>query len=188
VISNNPPGSGRGERTVGHGTTYSSSLPVLELLVVWTTRVLVRRARARTRSACSRDTTVAVAPAARPGALLDLLVAGTFWLLQSGLALENNLVMPEALDITCPCCGSLLKIDPETGAIVWSEDKKAPPKDFDDLVNRVHAQKDALAEKFARSMEQNKKQRDILDKKFEEAKKRAAADPNPRPFNPFDLD
>jgi hypothetical protein len=96
--------------------------------------------------------------------------------------------MPEALDVICPCCGSALKIDPETGAIVWSDQKKAAPKDFDDLVQRVHSQKSVLDEKFARSVHQTKHQHDILEKKFEEARKRAAADPNERPPNPFDYE
>jgi len=29
--------------------------------------------------------------------------------------------MPEALDVSCPCCGALLKVDPETGAVVWAD-------------------------------------------------------------------
>jgi hypothetical protein len=95
--------------------------------------------------------------------------------------------MPEALDVTCPCCGSLLKVDPETGAIVWVDQKsKEPARDFDDLVNRVHSQKSLLDEKFARSVQQTRNQREILDKKFEEARKRAAEHPNERPPNPFD--
>jgi hypothetical protein len=94
--------------------------------------------------------------------------------------------MPEALDVTCPCCGSLLKVDPETGTVVWLDKKKEPARDFDDLVNRVHSQKSLLDEKFARSVQQNRNQREILDKKFEEAKKRAALNPNERPPNPFD--
>jgi hypothetical protein len=94
--------------------------------------------------------------------------------------------MPEALDVTCACCGALLKVDPETGAVVWSEAKKAPPKDFDDLVTRVHEHKSQLDEKFARSVQLNRNQKAILDKKFEEARKRASEDPNVRPPNPFD--
>jgi hypothetical protein len=94
--------------------------------------------------------------------------------------------VPEAIDATCPCCGALLKIDPETGAVIWADPKKAPARDFDDLVNRVHSQKGLLDEKFARSVQQNKNQREILEKKFEEARKRAAADPTGRPPNPFD--
>jgi hypothetical protein len=94
--------------------------------------------------------------------------------------------MPEALDVTCPCCGSLLKVDPETGTVVWLDKKKEPARDFDDLVSRVHSQKSLLDEKFARSVQQTRNQREILDKKFEEAKKRAALNPNERPPNPFD--
>ena len=94
--------------------------------------------------------------------------------------------MPEAVDVSCPCCGALLKVDPETGAVVWADRKKEPARDFDDLVNRVRTHKSTLDEKFARSVQQTKHQREILDKKFEEAKKRAEADPQKRPPNPFD--
>jgi molecular chaperone GrpE (heat shock protein) len=94
--------------------------------------------------------------------------------------------MPEALDVSCPCCGALLKVDPETGAVVWADKKKAPAKNFDELVSRVASQKDVLEDKFARSVAQTRNQKDILEKKFEEAKKRAAADPTGRPPNPFD--
>ena len=94
--------------------------------------------------------------------------------------------MPEALDVTCPCCGSLLKVDAETGSVVWVDKKKEPAQDFDDLVNRVQAQRGLLDEKFRRSVQQNRNQKEILEKKFEEARKRAALDPNVRPPNPFD--
>ena len=45
-----------------------------------------------------------------------------------------------------------------------------------------------LDDKFARSVQQNRNSKDILEKKFAEAAKRAAADPNKRPPNPFDND
>jgi hypothetical protein len=96
--------------------------------------------------------------------------------------------MPEALDVTCPCCEAQLKIDPETGSVVWADKKKAPPKDFDDLVNRVRSQKGVLDEKFARSVQQTKHASEILDKKFQEAKKRAEADPTSKPPHPFEND
>jgi hypothetical protein len=94
--------------------------------------------------------------------------------------------MPEALDVECPCCGALLKVDPETGSVVWADKKKAPAKDFDDLVSRVQSQKNVLDEKFARSVEQTRHAKEILEKKFEEARKRAAENPTVRPPNPFD--
>ena len=94
--------------------------------------------------------------------------------------------MPEALDVTCPCCNALLKVDPDTGAVVWVEQKKAPAQDLDDLVSRVHSRRSVLDEKFARSVQQTRNQKDILEKKFEEARRRAALDPTKRPPNPFD--
>jgi hypothetical protein len=94
--------------------------------------------------------------------------------------------MPEALDVDCPCCGAILKVDPETGTVVWADKKKAPAKDFDDLVSRVQSQRGALDEKFARSVQQTRNSKEILEKKFEEARRRAAADPTGRPPNPFD--
>jgi hypothetical protein len=96
--------------------------------------------------------------------------------------------MPEAIDITCPCCEAMLKVDPETGSVIWVDKKKAPAKDFDELVNRVQSQRSLLDEKFARSVQHNKNSREILDRKFEEAKKRAEADPGGKPPNPFDWD
>jgi hypothetical protein len=94
--------------------------------------------------------------------------------------------MPEALDVECPCCGALLKVDPETSSVVWADKKKAPAKDFDDLVSRVQSQRSVLDEKFARSVEQTRHSKEILEKKFEEARKRAAENPTVRPPNPFD--
>jgi hypothetical protein len=94
--------------------------------------------------------------------------------------------MPEALDVTCPCCQALLKVDPETGSVVWLDKKKAPPRDFDDLVGRVKSQKSVLDEKFARSVQQTRRSSEILEKKFEEARRRAEADPGGKPPHPFD--
>jgi hypothetical protein len=94
--------------------------------------------------------------------------------------------MPEALDVTCPCCQALLKVDPETGSVVWLDKKKAPPRDFDDLVGRVTSQKSVLDEKFARSVQQTRRSSEILEKKFEEARRRAEADPGGKPPHPFD--
>ena len=70
--------------------------------------------------------------------------------------------------------------------MVWVDKKKAPAKNFDDLVTRVQSNRGQLDEKFARSVAQNRNSKDILEKKFEEARKRAAADPTGRPPNPFD--
>jgi hypothetical protein len=69
---------------------------------------------------------------------------------------------------------------------VWADKKKAPAKDFDDLVHRVEAQRSVLDQKFARSVQQTKRASEILDKKFEEARKRAEQDPTTKAPHPFD--
>jgi len=96
--------------------------------------------------------------------------------------------MPEAVDVDCPCCGAQLKVDPETGAVVWSAKPQQPARDLDDLVSAVRSRRSELDEKFARSVKQNKNQKEILERKFEEARRRAAEDPDRRPPNPFDYD
>lgn len=96
--------------------------------------------------------------------------------------------MPEALDVDCPCCGAVLKVDPGTGAVVRADKPARPARDLDDLVSAVRTRRSALDEKFDRSMRQNRNQREILEKKFEEARKKAAEDPEARPPNPFDYD
>jgi hypothetical protein len=96
--------------------------------------------------------------------------------------------VPEALDVDCPCCNARLKVDPETGAVVWMERKQGPAKSFDDLVDRVQSQRSVLDEKFERSVKQTRHQKDILEKKFEEARRKAASEPYVRPPNPFDND
>jgi hypothetical protein len=96
--------------------------------------------------------------------------------------------MPEALDVTCPCCEALLKVDPETGGVVWVDKKKAPAKDLDELVDRVSRNRSVLDEKFARSVQQTRRSSEILDRKFEEARRRAEADPKSKPPHPFDND
>ena len=72
--------------------------------------------------------------------------------------------------------------------MVWADRKKAPPKDLDDLVHRVEAQRSVLDQKFARSVQQTKRQGELLEKKFEEARKRAEREPNAKPPHPFDND
>jgi len=96
--------------------------------------------------------------------------------------------MPEALDVTCPCCEAVLKVDPETGAVVWVDKKKAPAKDFDELVSRVGSRRSVIDEKFARSVQQTRHASEILDRKFEEARRRAEADPTAKPPHPFEND
>ncbi len=96
--------------------------------------------------------------------------------------------MPEAVDVTCPCCDAMLKVDPATGAVTWIDEKRGSTRSFDDLVSRAQSRRGILDEKFARSVQQTKHSKEILGKKFEAARKRAADEPDKKPPNPFDYD
>ena len=82
----------------------------------------------------------------------------------------------------------MLKVDPATGAVTWIDEKKGSTRSFDDLVDRAQSRKGILDEKFARSVQQTKHSKEILEKKFEAARKRAADEPDKKPPNPFDYD
>jgi DNA anti-recombination protein RmuC len=94
--------------------------------------------------------------------------------------------MPKNLRITCPCCESLLVVDPESGAILREERKlKREHQSLDDALDHVKAQRREAEEKLSRAMEESRHRQEILEKKFEEAKKKAAESktPPPRPFD-----
>ncbi len=95
------------------------------------------------------------------------------------------------LEVACPCCGALLKIDSETRAVI-AHTAKAVPKTFEDLDAAARAMKDQDSRKesiFRQSVEAQKHAGDLLEKKFQEAVKRAKETPDTgRPIRDFDLD
>lgn len=94
--------------------------------------------------------------------------------------------MSRNLEVTCPCCESLLVIDPETGAILREERvHKREHKSLDDALDAVAAKKRDSESRLERALEEAKHRDAILEKKFEEARRRAAtsSDPPPRPFD-----
>jgi hypothetical protein len=102
--------------------------------------------------------------------------------------------MPKNLapfEVGCPCCGALLKIDAETKAVI-AHTPKAVPKTFEDLEAAAKAMKDQDSRKeslFRQSVEAQKHSGDLLEKKFQEALKRAKETPDTgKPIRDFDLD
>jgi ribulose kinase len=98
---------------------------------------------------------------------------------------------PVQFEITCPCCGGLLKIDSETKAVI-AHTAKAVPKTFNDLEEAARAMKDHDTRKesiFRQSVEAQRNSSDLLEKKFQEALKRAKETPDTgKPIRDFDLD
>ena len=95
------------------------------------------------------------------------------------------------IEIDCPCCRTLLKIDRETGAII-SHKEPERPKAIEDLTAAVQKLKGEAAkreEAFQKSMSEQKVRQNVLDKKFDELLKQAKADPDQKPpKSPFDFD
>jgi molecular chaperone DnaK (HSP70) len=94
-------------------------------------------------------------------------------------------------DVTCPCCSALLKVDPETRAVI-AHTAAVKPKTFNDMEEAARAMKEQDSRRdsiFRQSMEAQKNSAELLEKKFQEAVKKAKESPDTgRPIRDFDLD
>jgi hypothetical protein len=94
-------------------------------------------------------------------------------------------------EVTCPCCGAVLKVDAATKAII-AHTAPVRPKMFNDIEEAARAMKEQDSRResvFRQSVEAQKHQSDLLNKKFEEALKRAKETPDTgKPIRDFDLD
>lgn len=94
-------------------------------------------------------------------------------------------------EVPCPCCGAMLKVDPATQSVI-SHIPKAVPKTFNDMEEAARAMREQETRKeslFRQSVEAEKNKADVLDKKFQEALRKAKESPDTgKPFRDFDLD
>jgi hypothetical protein len=94
-------------------------------------------------------------------------------------------------EITCPCCSALLKIDVATRAVI-AHTAAVKPKTFNDMeaAARAMREQDSRRESiFQQSMEAQRNASDLLEKKFQEAVKKAKESPDTgKPIRDFDLD
>jgi molecular chaperone DnaK (HSP70) len=94
-------------------------------------------------------------------------------------------------DVTCPCCGALMKIDAETRAVI-SHVAPVKPKTFNDMEEAARAMKEHDSRRdsiFRQSVEAQRNASDLLEKKFQEAVRKAKETPDTgRPIRDFDLD
>ncbi|MFN7921398.1 MAG: hypothetical protein U0Q16_14950 [Bryobacteraceae bacterium] len=90
---------------------------------------------------------------------------------------------PALLDVTCPCCEAVLRVDPSTGAVITHKEKPkpAPIEDLRTAVARLKEEEAARDEKFRKSFEQEKTRKDVLNRKFDELFKQAKEDPDMEP-------
>jgi hypothetical protein len=98
---------------------------------------------------------------------------------------------PHNFDLTCPCCGAVLKVDSEREAVI-SHVAPVKPKMFNDLDDAARAMKEQDSRRdsiFRQSVEAQKHASDLLEKKFQEAIRKAKETPDTgRPIRDFDLD
>jgi hypothetical protein len=94
-------------------------------------------------------------------------------------------------EVTCPCCGALLKVDAATKAVI-AHTAAVRPKMFNDIEEAAKALKEQDSRResvFRQSVEAQKHQADVLEKKFQEAVRKAKETPDTgRPIRDFDLD
>jgi ribulose kinase len=98
---------------------------------------------------------------------------------------------PITLEVTCPCCSAVMKVDTATSAVI-SHTAPVKPKTFNDIEEAARAMKEQDSRResiFRQSVEAQKHASDLLEKKFQEALKKAKESPDTgKPIRDFDLD
>ena len=93
------------------------------------------------------------------------------------------------IEIKCPCCEAKLTIDPEL-AVVLSHTAPAKPVhdvDITDAARILADEAQKREDKFRDSWVAESKKEDVLNRKFEEALKKAKDQPVEKPLRDFDL-
>jgi hypothetical protein len=97
----------------------------------------------------------------------------------------------EPFEVGCPCCNAVLKVDPETKAVL-SHVAAVKPKMFNDFEAAARAMREQEGRKesiFRQAVDAQKNNASLLEKKFQEAVKKAKETPDEgRPLRDFDLD
>jgi hypothetical protein len=94
-------------------------------------------------------------------------------------------------DVICPDCGAILRIDPETRAILshTSAPRKRTFEDFESAAKAMREQDERKEDIFRQSIEAEKNKQQLFDKRFEGALRKAKESPDEgRPLREFDLD
>jgi len=87
-----------------------------------------------------------------------------------------------AFEVTCPCCNAVLKVDTSTRAVIAHQD-------IEEAARAMKEQDSRRESIFRQSVEAQKNASDLLEKKFQEAVKKAKESPDTgKPIRDFDLD
>lgn len=94
-------------------------------------------------------------------------------------------------EVKCPCCGSTLRIDPETEVIIQHHEPEKKPaiEDLHAAVQQLKGEADRRNEVFEKSFASHRSGEKVREKKFEELLRQAKEDKSGAPpKRPFDLD
>ncbi len=94
------------------------------------------------------------------------------------------------IEVTCPCCQAKLSIDPQLGVVLSHvlPPRVLPDVEIENASQILQEQARAREDKFRESWEAERKKEDVLNRKFEEALKKAKDQPAEKPVRDFDLD
>ncbi len=96
--------------------------------------------------------------------------------------------MADKVSLECPCCRTKLVVDVQTGDVLSEERPKGPTRSFEAALSDVRSGAARREEAFSKAFDQTRRLDSVLEKKFEEARKKADQDPDKKPKSPFDLD
>ena len=87
---------------------------------------------------------------------------------------------PATFEITCPDCGAVLTVDAQTRAVVGHRSAVRPKtfNDLDEAAKAMHEQEGRRDSIFRQSVDAEKQRGDLLEKKFQEALRRAKESPD----------
>ena len=97
----------------------------------------------------------------------------------------------QPFEVGCPCCSAVLKVDPDTKAVI-SHVAPVKPKtfaDFDAAAKAMREQEGRKESLFRQAVDAEKNKASLLEKKFQEAVRKAKESPEEGPMiRDFDLD
>jgi hypothetical protein len=94
-------------------------------------------------------------------------------------------------EVECPCCNAVLKVDPETRAVIAHAVPEKPPaiEDLAAAVAKLKGEPGRRDEVFRKQFEAEKSHGKVLERKFDELLKQAKENPDTsRPMRDIDLD
>ncbi|WP_058189357.1 hypothetical protein [Terracidiphilus gabretensis] len=96
----------------------------------------------------------------------------------------------KTLEVACPDCGAMIRIDVSTGGII-SHTPAPRKRTFEDLETAARAMREQDERKesiFRQSVDAERNKADLLEKKFADALRKAKDAPEGKPLREFDLD